>query len=86
MPQDELDKAVIEADTQKLENEIASECEKIFANSATYSEALEALENLYPKMEFSELENALTKYLANSAILAAAEVEDKQRKQAKGGE
>ena len=72
--QNELDKAIQELDIDKDEAQIAAQIEAIFDNCATYKEAFEAIEKAYPKLSFDAIENSLERYLANSAILAAAEV------------
>jgi len=75
MHQDELDVQSAAIDTKK-ELTFQKQIIKIVENSSSYEEVYESLLEIYPDMNTKDLEDMLFKNLANSAILAQAEIEE----------
>jgi phage gp29-like protein len=73
--QDELDVQSTAIDTKK-ELTFQKQILKIVENSSSYEEIYENLLEIYPDMNTKDLEDMLFKNLANSAILAQAEIEE----------
>lgn len=75
LPQDELESNVFKIDVVSpltFQNQII----KAFEKSNSYEEAFDNLAALYPNINTKDLEENLGKYIANSSILAAAEIEE----------
>ncbi len=71
---DAIDNAALDADTRRVEREIAERIEAIFANTKSFDEAHAALSAAYPDIELPELEKTLERLIANSYIQGRIEI------------
>lgn len=63
-----------------IDNALLSQMEDIFANAESYDEALEKLLDLYDDINFKEVNELLSYYIANAHIFGSAEIEDENPK------
>lgn len=75
LPQDELESQVLNID---VVNPLTFQTQiiKAFEKSNSYEEAFENVAALYPNINTQDLQERLEKYISNSSILAAAQIED----------
>jgi len=75
-PADALEGAIDAIDLKKIELSFQTQIADILDSAETFEEAIEALQDAYPKSDLAELQELMESAMANSEILARAEVED----------
>lgn len=74
LPVDELDS--VQIDTAELEEELLNQVTQLLEQADNYNDAFNALLDAYPTFDIDALEAAMFKAVANSALLADAEIQE----------
>ena len=75
-PADALEGMVDALSLKKIELSFQNQIVKILEESQSFEEAIDALQEAYPKTELSDLQELMATAMANAEILARAEVEE----------